>query len=157
MKKIRLIIAVLLLSSLFFGCGKKQQPLEEMQQPMTMENLMTMSTTSSSLMEQDVAKPQAKALESESILGPSSEAPVKLEVLPEGPYKPTAIQIQTALKNANFYTGSIDGKIGPLSKKAIVEFQKANNLVADGKVGPKTWSVLERYLDPLLQDKAKSR
>ena len=68
MKKIRLIIAVLLLSSLFFGCGKKQQPLEEMQQPMTMENLMTMSTTSSSLMEQDVAKPQAKALESESIL-----------------------------------------------------------------------------------------
>ena len=54
--------------------------------------------------------------------------------------------IQTALKAANFYTGNIDGKIGPKTKKAIVEFQKAKGLKADGKVGPRTWAELEKYL-----------
>lgn len=55
-------------------------------------------------------------------------------------------EIQAALKAANFYTGNIDGKIGPKTKRAIVEFQKANGLKADGKVGPKTWAELGKYL-----------
>jgi peptidoglycan hydrolase-like protein with peptidoglycan-binding domain len=55
-------------------------------------------------------------------------------------------QIQTALTNAGLYSGSIDGKIGPASKRAIEEFQKNNNLKVDGKVGPKTWAALETYL-----------
>ena len=55
-------------------------------------------------------------------------------------------EIQAALKAANFYTGNIDGKMGPRTKKAIVEFQKAKGLKADGKVGPKTWTELEKYL-----------
>ena len=54
--------------------------------------------------------------------------------------------IQTALKAANFYTGNIDGKIGPKTKRAIMEFQKAKGLKADGKVGSKTWIELEKYL-----------
>ena len=54
--------------------------------------------------------------------------------------------IQLALKNANFYTGSIDGKIGKNTKKAIREFQKTNGLKADGKVGPKTKELLLQYL-----------
>lgn len=54
--------------------------------------------------------------------------------------------IQRALKNAGFYTGAIDGKIGPRTKNAIMEFQKAKALVPDGKVGPKTWAELEKYL-----------
>lgn len=55
-------------------------------------------------------------------------------------------EIQTALKAANFYTGNIDGKIGPKTKKAIVDFQRAKGLKTDGKVGPKTWAELEKYL-----------
>lgn len=55
-------------------------------------------------------------------------------------------KIQTALKNAGFYTGSIDGKIGPASKRAIGAFQTSKGLTADGKVGPKTWAALEPYL-----------
>ena len=55
-------------------------------------------------------------------------------------------KIQTALKNAGLYQGAIDGKIGPGSKRAIQAFQSANNLKADGKVGPKTWAALEQYL-----------
>jgi len=61
-------------------------------------------------------------------------------------YKPTNKDIQIALRNAGFYKGKIDGDIGPMSKKAIQEFQAANNLVIDGKVGPRTWSVLKEYL-----------
>ena len=54
--------------------------------------------------------------------------------------------IQTALKAAGFYTGSIDGKMGPKTKKAVAEFQKAKGLKADGRVGSKTWAELEKYL-----------
>lgn len=54
--------------------------------------------------------------------------------------------IQKALKNAGFYAGSIDGKLGPKTKKAIEEFQTSKGLKADGKVGPKTWAELEKYL-----------
>jgi len=53
--------------------------------------------------------------------------------------------IQKALKNAGFYTGEIDGKIGPKTIEAIKEFQEKNNLKVDGKVGPKTWERLREY------------
>lgn len=56
-------------------------------------------------------------------------------------------KIQTALKNAGLYSGAIDGKIGPASRKAIETFQKNNGLTVDGKVGPKTWAALEPYLN----------
>ena len=55
-------------------------------------------------------------------------------------------QIQTALKTAGLYSGKIDGKIGPGTKKAIMAFQGQSGLKADGKVGPKTWAALEKYL-----------
>ena len=55
-------------------------------------------------------------------------------------------QIQTALKNAGFDPGLIDGKLGPKTKKAIKDFQAANRLAVDGKVGPKTWAKLSKYL-----------
>jgi hypothetical protein len=56
-------------------------------------------------------------------------------------------QIQTALQNAGLYSGAVDGKIGPVTKRAIEEFQKNNNLQVDGKVGPKTWAAMDRYLN----------
>ncbi len=55
-------------------------------------------------------------------------------------------KIQTALKNAGLYQGTIDGKIGPGSKRAVQEFQKAHGLTPDGKVGPRTWAALDPYL-----------
>lgn len=55
-------------------------------------------------------------------------------------------KIQTALKNAGFYNGAIDGKLGPMSKNAIEEFQKSKGLKVDGKVGPSTWGELEKSL-----------
>jgi peptidoglycan hydrolase-like protein with peptidoglycan-binding domain len=55
--------------------------------------------------------------------------------------------IQQALHNAGFNIGSIDGKMGPKTKKAIQEFQKENNLTIDGIVGKKTWAALKAYLE----------
>lgn len=54
--------------------------------------------------------------------------------------------IQIALKNAGFYDGAIDGKIGRNTRKAIEEFQRANNLKIDGIAGIKTRSLLIKYL-----------
>ena len=67
----------------------------------------------------------------------------------EAPYttRPSIIQIQKALKNAGFYKGSIDGKIGTKTEEAIMKFQKENGLKADGKVGQITWSELKFYLN----------
>lgn len=55
-------------------------------------------------------------------------------------------QIQRALKSAGFYQGPIDGKIGPKTKAAIVKFQKAKGLKADGIVGKRTAPELNKYL-----------
>lgn len=55
-------------------------------------------------------------------------------------------QTQEALKASGYYQGEIDGKIGPVTRKAIREFQTAKGLTVDGKVGPKTWAELEKVL-----------
>lgn len=54
--------------------------------------------------------------------------------------------VQKALKNAGFYKGSIDGKVGQQTKKAIESFQRQHNLTADGVIGRRTWEELKVYL-----------
>jgi uncharacterized protein YlxW (UPF0749 family) len=61
--------------------------------------------------------------------------------------KVTPEQIQSALKKAGFYSAEVDGKIGPKTKDAVKEFQKANGLKVDGKVGAQTWLKLQKYLE----------
>lgn len=58
----------------------------------------------------------------------------------------TAKQMQRALKKAGHYAGPIDGKIGPKTRRAIVEFQKEQGLKPDGIVGKKTTAALREYL-----------
>ena len=57
-----------------------------------------------------------------------------------------ADQVQLALKNAGYYTGPVDGKLGEKTKKAAAEFQKAHNLNADGVIGKRTLTILKTYL-----------
>jgi peptidoglycan hydrolase-like protein with peptidoglycan-binding domain len=83
----------------------------------------------------------------ESLIKSSELASVEVNKVSETKEHPTAKQIQTALKNAGYYQGAIDGKIGKNTRQAIKEFQKANNLPVDGKVGKKTWVVLKDYLE----------
>jgi len=132
MKKVFLFVLVLVLSVTLISCSKKQETLEEMQQPMSPEDLNRIKTGTG-------VAPEATVI---------STTEAKLEPLPpSGPYRPSVKEIQTALKNAGYYAGSVDGKLGPKSKEAIEGFQKANSLTADGKVGPKTWAALSKYLN----------
>lgn len=56
-------------------------------------------------------------------------------------------EVQTGLKNAGYYTGAIDGKLGSGSKRAIREFQTDHDLESDGIIGKKTWAELKNYLE----------
>lgn len=62
------------------------------------------------------------------------------------PVNLSARQIQKALKSAGFYQGAVDGKIGSKTKSAIIKFQKAHSLKADGVVGKRTSMELNKYL-----------
>ena len=48
------------------------------------------------------------------------------------------LPIQQALKNKGFYSGSLDGVAGDGTYNAVLSFQTANGLSADGMVGPAT-------------------
>lgn len=50
--------------------------------------------------------------------------------------------LQKRLKTAGVYTGKIDGMFGAATKAAVMKFQAAKKLKADGIVGPKTWNAL---------------
>lgn len=56
-----------------------------------------------------------------------------------------AASVQRALKNAGFYQGEIDGKIGSGTKQAIRDFQRDQGLKADGVCGKQTWSKLKSF------------
>ena len=56
-----------------------------------------------------------------------------------------AISIQQALKNAGYYNGPVDGKVGPQTRKAVQAFQRDNGLTADGVIGRNTWNRLKIY------------
>lgn len=82
--------------------------------------------------------------------GATAPAPAVAEATPKAApaaIKPTTRQIQQALKNAGFYQGAIDGKMGPMTREAIREFQRVHGLVDDGVVGKKTWAKLHAYSD----------
>lgn len=52
------------------------------------------------------------------------------------------IAIQKKLNELGYYNGSIDGSFGTNTKKAVIAFQRDNNLSADGVVGDKTLEAL---------------
>lgn len=133
MKAFKLVAFIFLISLVAFGCSKKRQEV---------------SGLSGLDIEED------KDVVMQVITSPEEVQPLEIKMeeerkeipLPaEGPERDK--QIQTALRNANLYFGEIDGKIGPLTRKAIEEFQKMKGLKVDGKVGPITWGELQKYLN----------
>ena len=62
------------------------------------------------------------------------------------PASMTVRDIQTALRNAGHYGGAIDGIAGPLTQRAVTDFQREKRLKVDGIVGPQTRRALVEYL-----------
>lgn len=58
----------------------------------------------------------------------------------------TKEEIQQALKNAGYYSGTVDGKIGPQTRAAIRQFQDDMGLKVDGVAGRMTKEKLFKYL-----------
>ncbi|MDE2029752.1 MAG: peptidoglycan-binding protein [Alphaproteobacteria bacterium] len=57
--------------------------------------------------------------------------------------------VQKELADLGYYTGRIDGIMGPQTRRAIKEFQSHQGLKADGIAGPKTRAALKRALQHL--------
>lgn len=51
-------------------------------------------------------------------------------------------EIQQRLKDLKYLSGSVDGDFGDATEAAVIAFQKANGLTADGKVGKQTLAKL---------------
>jgi len=72
-----------------------------------------------------------------SIPNPAAGQP-PLQTLRRGSTGPQVRQVQTAIGS------EVDGFFGPKTEAAVREFQRRNQLVPDGIVGPKTWVLLTR-------------
>ena len=136
MKK-NIILGTVVLISLSFLSGCKQKAPDEVMAPAIKEEaaapaIKEEAVPAAAQMPQVITEPVVVTKEAEKT-GELS--------------KPAEKEIQQALKNAGFYTGDIDGKVGPKTKKSIEDFQAKNSLKVDGKVGSKTWEKLKEYLN----------
>ena len=59
-------------------------------------------------------------------------------VYKQGSRGETVKQIQRVIKNAGYYTGSIDGIYGAKTTEGVRKYQRAKGLTADGVAGPNT-------------------
>ena len=74
-------------------------------------------------------------------ISPSQLSETCKDFYPNHPVR-SDIMLQVVLKSYGYYEGKIDGIFGKISKNALISLQKSNDLVSDGKIGPKTCSLL---------------
>ena len=61
-----------------------------------------------------------------------------MPLLKRGSSGPDVLTLQTALKQLGFDPRGVDGVFGPGTEAAVIAFQKAKGLTADGICGPNT-------------------
>ena len=144
-----ILTAIVVVPLVLYGCkGKTEKPQEpavpetEMA-PTPVQGQEEVVNTQPIEPSQTVAAEPIPATSTGPVVGPAETKPA---VAPSKDKAGRGMDIQRALKAANFYNGPVDGKIGPKTKRAIEAFQKEKGLKPDGKVGPKTWVELEKYL-----------
>lgn len=72
--------------------------------------------------------------------------------LVEGDMGEEVEEAQNRLAFYGYYDGEIDGKFDNEVKQAVIKFQRRNDLSADGKIGPKTWTILSTDTGVKLSD-----
>jgi peptidoglycan hydrolase-like protein with peptidoglycan-binding domain len=71
--------------------------------------------------------------------------------------RPSTAALQVALKAVNVYGGAIDGIRGPLTRRAVLRFQRRRGLAVDGIAGPQTRRALGRRGRPALGSRVMRR
>lgn len=69
-----------------------------------------------------------------------------METLFIGSTGPYVMLIQSLLNRIGYHVGPVDGIFGLTTQQAILAFQRNNNLVPDGVVGPATWNLFEHFI-----------
>ncbi len=105
------------------------EPIQPQQELAAIGNSQNASAASASQTASQTTAPTAAAAQTASTKPDASADGIK--------------QIQLALKAAGYDPGPADGQMGARTKTAIHDFQVANGLHADGKVGPRTWAKLQ--------------
>jgi peptidoglycan hydrolase-like protein with peptidoglycan-binding domain len=70
---------------------------------------------------------------------------------------PKVAAVQVALKRIGLYTATVDGVRGPMTKSAIVRFQRRRGLAVDGVVGPQTRSAFGKRGRPAFGSRTMKR
>jgi len=152
MRKSRFLGTLMLSGLIFAGCDmlKSKSDSSSAETEPVIEELADTTTTVQDTAAGAVTATESVAQDAEQAMasaGASLESAVEAAAATAGDFsKPTNEEIQQALKNVGLYQGSVDGVLGPRTKQAILDFQTQNNLVVDGKIGPKTWAKLGSYL-----------
>lgn len=66
-----------------------------------------------------------------------------MPLLKRGSSGPDVLTLQTSLKQLGFDPNGVDGTFGPGTEAAVIAFQKAKGLTADGVCGPSTMAALQ--------------
>ncbi len=96
-----------------------------------------------------IAQRSSSFLRATALTSPSSSAAVRTTAaattsptLRQGDIGADVAEAQTLLAKAGFSPGTVDGNFGPKTRAAVVAFQRAKGLAADGVIGPNTWKAL---------------
>lgn len=85
------------------------------------------------------------ALEGRGGSNPNSSSGYSNVILRRGSSGTAVTQLQRTLTSRGYYSGPITGYFGRLTEEAVIRFQQANGLVADGVVGARTSTALGSY------------
>ena len=147
-------VGLVTVAFLLGGCasGQARQELTRLQtQVGLLDERIAQLERSASAGASSTAVPSEEAAESptavEQPAQPKRGSSVKKSAVAKSSLKPSTRHIQQALKNAGFYQGPIDGKMGAVTREAIKEFQRVHGLNEDGVVGKRTWAKLSAYED----------
>lgn len=104
---------------------------------------------------------QAKGLSVDGVVGPQTWAALRgarpatpsipasrRPVLRQGDMGADVELLQRQLIRHGFTPGDVDGQFGSQTRRALVEFQRARGLHADGVAGPSTWQALDGPVTP---------